>query len=231
MGLQTVLDTINQNLFNVILKNVNTAGTTCSSVQNMKFPKIKLKKCKVTVSQDTQVLCNLQKISGISDKTELLDTINQSIDNASSSTDTDVSEFLATAISSNNTDIKVSSYIKNILETNITDEMLSSCIASSSVEQLLNTGIVLNCSNNPNKDNTIIQNIQIYQFASCITSKISNILLSDTTLNNIKNKATSSTDVFKAGLTKDFFIKLAIVAGLFVLAGIVFGIIKFQMKK
>ena len=231
MGLQTVLDIINTDLFNVILKNVNTVGTTCSSVQNMKFPKLQLKKCKVTVSQDTQVLCNLQKISGIRDKTELLDTINQSIDDASSSTDTDVSEFLATAISSNNTDIKVSTHIKNILETNITDEMLSSCIASSSVEQLLDTGIVLDCSNYPGKDNTITQNIQIYQFASCITTKISDILLADTTLSKVKTEAKSSTDIFKAGLSKDFFIKLGIALGLMFLAFIIIVIIKFQMKK
>lgn len=225
-ALHTLLETINKDLFNVTLKNINDSSTACTSVQNINFTKLKLKKCNLTVSQDTQVLCELQKITGLRDKNELLKTLKQSIDESSQSENKEVSGFLATSISSNNTDTTVSTYIKQILETNITDEVLSSCIASSNVEQNLNTSLEINCSSNPDFDNKIVQNIQIYQFASCITNKVSNILLNDTKINNIKVKTTQITDVFKAGLDKNFLKILLVVIGLMILTYIMFIIIR-----
>ena len=175
-GLTSLLNVINDSLFNVVLKNASTTGSFCNSVQDIHFKKLKLNKCKLTISQDTQTLCELQKIEGLRNKQELLSTINDSIDSISETSDIEASEFLATAISSNKAEMTMATYIKNLLEINITDEMLSSCIASSSVEQNLETSIILNCSNDPEKDNKIIQNVQIYQFVSCITSKISDII-------------------------------------------------------
>jgi len=213
---QSAINVLNKNILQTVIKKSEISSTFCNSLQTISLSGAEIENCNVLISQNAQSVCELDKIVGFRNKSELLSTIKESIDKSENEVDKGTKEMLATAISINNQQMSLKSYLTTIMELNITDETASFCLASASSEQMQKIrNLKITCTGDNELDSRFSQNIQLYQFASCVTNAVTDIIKNDQIINDIVMKSEKVTDVTKVGLfNKNMLKMLGIVLGI-----------------
>jgi len=231
----SAMKVLNKNILKSFIRKSDVSSTFCTSAQNIKLKGIEFENCKVLISQNSQTICDLDKITGFRNKTELLDTIKESMKNSLSELDQGTRDMLATTVSLNNQKMSMNTYITSIIETNITDETTSVCLASASADQMQKfNNTTITCTGENDLDTRFSQNVQIYQLASCVTNAVSDILKNDKIVTDAVSKSEQKTDITQIGLLNKNMLKLlGIVLGILLvifLIGLYFYV-KFQTSK
>jgi len=192
----------------------------------------KIQGCNVRISQDSQTVCQLDKIVGMSNTQQLVSTVKDAVAKTASEVDKGTKEMLATAVTSNNQNVTLETHITNIIETNFSDVLTTTCLASSSADQFQEIKhLDISCTGDNKVDMSLSQNIQLYQFASCVTTAVTNIISNDSIVTSVEQKASIVNDENKKGLfNEDMWKTIGILAAISVVIFLIFLYARTQLK-
>lgn len=206
MTINSLVDTVNEKMTNIVTTQVNNSSQNCSAVQNLKVkfgPNAVLVGCPVSATNVNATMCNMSAIFTQSGSNNLATLLNQAVENAATQSDTTTQGFLTTASSKDDSTINMATHIKNLVTTNITTEQLNTCIQNSDVTQNneFEWDSKMDCTNG---GEIIIGNTnQISSLSSCVTNQLMNILTNDSTVQNAIQKSSNVNVTTQTGLLQD----------------------------
>jgi hypothetical protein len=226
---RSLIDVLNENITNVVIKTGATSTSYCKSNQNIKIGEIDTN-CTLNIAQSSQTVCDLRQVFSADNTAKMTSLINTALDNTATSKQKSVQDFMATSVSSQKNVSDISSYVKNIVKNNFTNETLSSCIAESTVDQnFYIEKIKTRCDNDNNKGINIDQNILLKQFADCTTKSVVDILKNDKIVTDIVNKAENDQSSDQKGATS--LLSALVMPLIIIVVGLVVLAVVFKMLK
>lgn len=194
--------------------------------------------CTSNIGQNITVDQNLKVLSKFESVTDLQNLLNTIVDQTVENKQTAVNDFLSIGVNSQVSKQDLITNIKNSITNNITNENITRCNAV--VDNINDAKIIINGKINcpPGGTLNITQDILATQQVSCISESLFSAALTNQSIADIVQKATTDQDAANKGifsLCNGLFLYIAIGVGSIILiaiiAAIIFAVIKMNSRK
>lgn len=202
--MKSTLDSINENILNIVSTISNNSSAVCSSDQKLtvSFKRSKFKGCSAVFGNKVDMNCGLMASFTSQNAADIKNIIEQAIDNSASSNNEVVQSFLSTSTSSSQDNIDVKTYIKNLIRKDFNQDISTSCIAnlqSTQSQEIPFEDVEWEC---PPEDPHIswINDAQILSFVKCIGTQVNSIVSNDQLLQSISQEMSVQNKVTQKGI-------------------------------
>src|SRR5665648_12166 len=200
-SVQASLTLLQQNITNIAITAVNSAGAICNTNQVLNINFKNIKNCANVVGQTSNVNCNLTTLFSTNTNTNLTSIISTAVAQTAASMQQSVQDFLAASLNVQNTSTSVQTAITNILTTNVAQSFYNSCIAKANVDQ---TGTLnftdIDCSQGGN--NMVTQNAQLLVLVNCVNNTVVTLLTNAVESTQVAQTATATQASTQKGISQ-----------------------------
>lgn len=203
---RNTVQAINESVLNVVATSKTRSSQDCSTVQNISISiKGNVKIDNLTTNQIAAVSCTFSAQSMIEMSQQIMTDVQNKIDQIIAQSSKSTQEFLSLSMNNQSSNMTNETYLRNTINQAITTSMENVCTQNLSLTQG-QTVVIENTTqwpltvNNVNLD----QNLQVIAIGSCVMNSISDILSSNTLVNDLVQKMDQSTISEQTGISALF---------------------------
>jgi hypothetical protein len=187
------------NLMTTIISNTyNSSSNNFQSTNNQQVQLVNSNCTNITETNTTRVVFNVTTYFSSNNTDQMIADLQNAIQQATSSTNTQVASFLSTAFQNNNQSTTVSQYLQTNVNTLVSNSTFSSC----SNNAILTNAQSITLVNSTGEFCTLTNDTQFQFAAQCTINSITSATSNSTILNTAAQQATDSNTQTTAGVSQ-----------------------------
>jgi len=195
------LDSVSQNLSNIMLSIKQTTSCQQSINQSITLDVENMLNCDVNILNTAKAGCKLSSMFNTSTSNNISSLLKQAVDQSAKSGTKQVQDTLSMPANTQNTNtnINVATRIKDLIELNFSTDFSNTCISQSTAKQDIPVKIKnMDCSKKGSLN--LSNDLELFALVNCVSDHLTEVVKNDELLKSVTQSSESKTDASQEGL-------------------------------